>query len=110
MAENPDIESAIANTNLSYLYRSFEYTCLKQHRSTFDLLRFADAQSALPQTLPCAECNYEMVQADLVEQFRCDFSEAELSNYKEQKYAESAAYHEAGHVVSAAVEQIPLKN
>jgi len=110
MAENPDIQSEIANTNVSYLYLSLEYTCLKQHRNTFDFLRFPDAQSALPRTLPCADCNYEMVQANLVEQFRCDFSEAEFSNYKEQKYAESAAYHEAGHVVIAAVEQSPLKN
>jgi hypothetical protein len=59
--------------------------------------------------LPCLGCNYNLVPASLVLQLHCDYTELDFGKFQDAKYVESCAYHEAGHAVIAAAQQIPLK-
>ena len=104
---------------MPYIFDIFEYTCPVGHRNEFHLAYpvadngIFDVQRHgpnLPKILPCKECNYALVPANLVSKFPGSYSETDFNKFTEQKYTESAAYHEAAHVVIATEEGIPLKN
>jgi len=66
-------------------------------------------QPKLPEMLPCSGCNYKLVRANLTSLSRGHYSEVDFYKFQESIYAESSAYHEAGHVVIGAVEKMPLR-
>jgi hypothetical protein len=102
---------------MSYYFDRFEYWCAEGHHSVFDLAYVGDepnpfAESkppCLPERLPCSGCQYKLVPVSLVRQIHSNLSEMDFYKFKEDKYVESVAYHEAAHVVVAAVQQIPLR-
>jgi len=103
---------------MPYISERFEYTCEQNHRNQFDIAYpmtgrgiFSDQpeQPRLPQMLPCSGCKYKLVSANLVSQSKGDYSEIDFYKFRETKYMESSAYHEAGHVVIGAAEKIPLR-
>jgi hypothetical protein len=104
---------------MSYYLDRFEYRCADGHSNQFDKAYFGNepdggspetASAKFPGELPCSGCNYKLVPASLVRVLHCNVSERDFCSFQENKYVESAAYHEAGHVVIAAVQKIPLKS
>jgi hypothetical protein len=104
---------------MSYHLDRFEYTCAVGHTNQFDKAYFASesdgasdesASTKLPSELPCSGCNYKLVPASLVRVLHSNLSEQDFYSFQDNRYVESAAYHEAGHIVIAAVQQIPLKD
>jgi hypothetical protein len=103
---------------MPYICERFEYTCPKNHRNESDfayavtegdMFSNEPERPRLPEMLPCSGCNYKLVAASLVPILRLNYSESDFGRFQEAKYTESSAYHEAGHVVIAAVEKIPLR-
>ena len=104
--------------NMSYFFDRFEYICPENHLNQFEIAYFVNQSGVfgttphparLPSMLPCSGCNYELVPASLVPQLHCNYSELDFGKFQDAKYVESCAYHEAGHAVIAAVQQMPLK-
>jgi len=103
---------------MPYFLDRFEYKCPKDilTKSTkhTPLTETAILQSKsnvkLSDTLPCSGCQYELIPVSPVRVVHCDLTEMNFFKTKEDKYAESTAYHEAGHVVIAAVQRVPLSN
>lgn len=93
---------------MPYIYEQFEYVCPDNHKNRVDFVHAPTGQSSLPAMLPCSGCNYKLVATTLVLQQNCDYSESDFAMYTDQKYVESAAYHEAAHAVIAFKEEIPL--
>jgi hypothetical protein len=94
---------------MSYSYELFEYTCPSGHKNQFEFLHTPDAQSALPQMLPCSGCNYKLIPVTLSQPLPCSFTENDVKDFRKRKYVESCAYHEAGHVVIGVLRRIPLR-
>lgn len=104
---------------MPYFFERFEYKCTQGHRNPFDFTYFASETAdvlfdeselmRLPDKLPCSGCKYKLVPASLVRLAHGISSEVDFYKFREDKYVESAAYHEAGHITIAAAQQIPLK-
>jgi len=94
---------------MPYIYEQFEYICPDDHKNQINFVRASTAASSLPQLLPCSGCNYKIVSAKLTSQLQCNYSESDFNMYTDQKYVESAAYHEAAHAVIAVKEGLALK-
>jgi hypothetical protein len=94
---------------MTYSYELFEYTCQGGHKNQFEFLHAPDAQAALPQMLPCSDCNYKLIPVSLTQPLQCNFTDNDARDFCKRKYVESCAYHEAGHVVIGAVGRIPLR-
>jgi hypothetical protein len=104
---------------MSYYLDRFEYTCARGHANQFETAHFASepdgalpepAPTKLPSELPCSGCNYKLIRVSLMRILHCNLSERDFYTFQDTKYVESVAYHEAGHAVIAAIQQIPLKD
>jgi hypothetical protein len=104
---------------MPFMFDIFEYTCPQGHLNKFHLAYpvaegciFDQVQPQtpkLPERLPCTQCNYTLVPANLISKCPGHYSEVDFYKFKDQKYTESAAYHEAAHVVISTVERITLR-
>lgn len=103
---------------MPYVSEWFEYKCEQNHHNKFriaypttgdGIFGYEPTQPKLPEVLPCSGCNYKLVRANLKSISKGDYSEVDFYKFQESTYAESSAYHEAGHVVVGAVEKIPLR-
>jgi hypothetical protein len=63
---------------------------------------------SFPDELPCAGCRYKLILPAADSVLHCNISEFELERIKENKLAESAAYHETAHPVIAGVQKMRL--
>ncbi len=101
---------------MPYCLDRWDHICPNGHRNTIDKTYLATEPSdsavafaiSFPDKLPCAGCRYKLTLLTLDSVLHCNISEFEYERIKENKLAESAAYHETSHSVIAAVQKLRL--
>jgi hypothetical protein len=100
---------------MPYYRDLFEYTCTEGHCNKIDKCYvengdgvFSEPIVRFPAKLPCSGCGYKLIPASPAQILHCVISEGDSYKIQEEKYAEGVAYHEAGHIVVAAVQRLPL--
>lgn len=102
---------------MPYYLDRLEYTCAEGRRNEFKMGYFTSEpdgflseskRTQLPENLPCSGCKYKLIPASFIRLAHCNLCEADFYKSQEDRYVESAAYNEAGHIVVAAVQQMTL--
>jgi hypothetical protein len=103
-------------TAMPYYLDRWDYICPNGHRNTIDKSYLATEPSdsavafsaSFPSKLPCGGCQYKLILPTADSVLHCNISEFDYERTKENKLAESAAYHEAAHSVIAAVQKLRI--
>lgn len=90
---------------MPYCLDRWDHICPNGHRNTIDKTYLATEPSdsavafaiSFPDKLPCAGCRYKLTLPTDDSVLHCNISEFEYERIKENKLAESAAYHETAH-------------
>ena len=103
---------------MPYCLDRWDHICPNEHRNAIDKTYLATKSKpsdsavafaiSFPDKLPCAGCRYKLILPTADSVLHCNISEFEYERIKENKLAESAAYHETAHSVIAAVQNCVL--